>query len=95
MKGGNTKVFGLRAVALGAIALGACTDRGAAQTGARDVAMFRGNATRSGVFPAPSGQALAGLQWRFMTNGDVISSPVVLGDAVYVGSGDGSLYALE
>ena len=27
--------------------------------------------------PAPPGQALAGLQWRFMTEGDVISSPTV------------------
>jgi outer membrane protein assembly factor BamB len=75
--------------------LAAFANSSAAQSGARNVAMFRGDATRSGVFPAPSGQALAGLQWRFMTNGDVISSPVALGNAVYVGSGDGNLYSLD
>ena len=95
MNVGDTTMFGRRAFAIGLVALGACTNNSAAQTGSRNVAMFRGNATRSGVFPAPSGQALGGLQWRFMTNGDVISSPVALGDAVYVGSGDGNLYAID
>ena len=95
MIGGLTNDFGRRGLALGLVTLAACTNSGAAQTGARGVSMFRGNATRSGVFPAPSGQALAGLQWRFMTNGDVISSPVPAGDVVYVGSGDGNLYGID
>ena len=86
----------LLALALG-VSLSACAEGEAAQGGqARDVAMFRGNATRSGIYAAPSaGTSLVGLQWRFLTEGDVISSPVVLGQTVYVGSGDGRLYALE
>ena len=37
---------------------------------------------------------LAGLRWRFETGGAVRSSPAVVGDALYVGSADGRLYAL-
>jgi len=82
-----------RALALGVVvSLTACTDSIAAQP---DVAMFRGNASHSGVYSASPGQSLAGLQWRFMTEGDVVSSPTVLGQTVYVGSGDGHLYALD
>ena len=73
----------------------ACADGQAAQSGPRAAAMFRGDATHSGVYTASTGQALGGLKWRFMTDGDVISSPTVVGQAVYVGSGDGQLYALD
>ena len=73
----------------------ACRE-GRAQAGqARDVSMFRGGPSRTGVYPASPGSALVGLQWRFMTDGDVISSPTVVGRTVYVGSGDGRLYALD
>ena len=65
--------------------------RAAQSAQAREAAMFRGGATRSGVYAAPPGKALAGLQWRFVTEGDVVSSPTVLGQTVYVGSGDGRL----
>jgi outer membrane protein assembly factor BamB len=57
--------------------------------------MFRGGAARTGVYEAQGGQALVGLRWRFTTEGDVISSPTVVGSSVYVGSGDGRLYALN
>ena len=81
---------------LSAVTGSACTESEAAQSGqARDVAMFRGGPTRSGVYTAPPGKELAGLQWRFLTEGDVVSSPTVLGQTVYVGSGDGRLYALD
>jgi eukaryotic-like serine/threonine-protein kinase len=89
-------VFARRVVALGTIgSLGAYAVRSDAQTQAGDVAMFRGNAAHTGVYGPSKGQALAGLQWRFMTEGDVISSPAVVGQTVYVGSGDGHLYALD
>jgi eukaryotic-like serine/threonine-protein kinase len=58
-------------------------------------AMFRGDPSHTGVYPATSGSYLGGLQWRFATSGAVTSSPVVSGDAVYVGSGDGHVYALD
>jgi outer membrane protein assembly factor BamB len=56
--------------------------------------MFRNGPEHSGVYdsPAPTLQALA---WKFKTGGRVISSPLVVGDVVYVGSTDGSLYALN
>src|SRR5262249_19008112 len=57
-------------------------------------ASFRGGPTHTGV-SAGGGWTIAGLQWRFVTNGDVISSPAVAGDVLYIGSGDGSLYALD
>lgn len=61
--------------------------------------MFRGDASHSAVYPldspAQEGRNLVGLQWRFATEGDGISSPVVVGDRVYAGSGDGHLYALD
>ena len=88
---------GRRVLALAVIVSSwACTTGEAAQSRqARDVAMFRGGPTRNGVYAASGGTALVGLQWRFMTEGDVISSPVVAGQTVYVGSGDGRLYALD
>jgi len=61
--------------------------------------MFRGDATHSAAYPLDSpaheGRNLVGLQWRFATEGDAISSPVVVGDRVYAGNGDGHLYALD
>src|SRR5688572_13200163 len=84
-----------RALAAGfAVAVSACTNGEAAQ-GTRDVAMFRGGATRNGVYAASPGSALAGIQWRFLTEGDVVGSPTVLGQTVYIGSGDGRMYALD
>lgn len=57
--------------------------------------MFRGGPAHDGRYAPLAGGALAGLQWRFMTEGDVVSTPVVAGSLVYVGSGDGRLYALD
>ena len=56
--------------------------------------MFRGGPSHTGVY-AGGGPTLVGLAWRASTDGDVISSPTIAGDAVFVGSGDGHLYALE
>jgi hypothetical protein len=40
--------------------------------------MFRGGPAHTGVYDhAVSGRALLGLQWRFVTEGDVIGSPAV------------------
>ena len=56
--------------------------------------MFRGGPDHRGGYdsPAPSLQALV---WKFKTAGRVISTPAVVGDVVYVGSTDGSLYAVN
>ncbi len=57
--------------------------------------MFRVDARHSGVFDTAAGPALSGVKWTFRTRGPVRGSPVVAGDAVLIGSGDGNLYALE
>jgi outer membrane protein assembly factor BamB len=40
--------------------------------------------------------ALSGAElWRFQARGGIVTSPVVVGDTVYFGSGEGLLYALD
>lgn len=57
-------------------------------------AMFRGGALHLGAYPAAKG-SYAGIAWRVQTGGPVRSSPVVVGNTVYVGSTDGRVYALD
>jgi outer membrane protein assembly factor BamB len=64
-------------------------------TAQRETAMFRGNAQRTGVVPAQMTATSAKVIWTTVTGGPVRSSPAVVGDLVIVGSGDGSLYALQ
>jgi outer membrane protein assembly factor BamB len=68
---------------------------GVAWAQAAPPAMFRGGPEHRGVYAASGGTAFAGLVWRVQTAGPVRSSPTVAGDAVYVGSDDGTLYALD
>jgi len=59
-----------------------------------DVAMFRGNLERTGVYPDGGPVEFPDLVWSFKSEGAISSSsPVVSGDAVYFGSLDGHLYA--
>lgn len=57
-------------------------------------AMFRGNPSHTGVYPAPTG-SYGGVRWQFPTGGPVRSSPTIAGGVVYIGSSDGGLYALD
>src|SRR4051812_28427630 len=59
-----------------------------------DVGMFRGGAAHLGEYALPS-PTLGTLAWKFRTEGRVVSSPVVIGETVFVGSSDGNLYALN
>jgi len=56
--------------------------------------MFRGMPDHRGVYDSPA-PTLATLVWKFKTGGRVISSPAVVGGVAYVGSTDGSLYAVN
>jgi outer membrane protein assembly factor BamB len=56
--------------------------------------MFRSDPGHSGVYASNGASRYAGVQWRFRTNGTIHSSPAVAGGRVYVGSGDGYLYAI-
>lgn len=57
--------------------------------------MFRGDAAHTGLYSAPLGRELAGLQWFVNTDGGVVSSPAVVGDTVWIGSADGKVRALD
>jgi outer membrane protein assembly factor BamB len=57
--------------------------------------MFRLDAQRSGVYPPTSETESGMVAWTFATGGSVRSSPVVAGDLLLVGSGDGFLYAFD
>ncbi len=56
-------------------------------------AMFRGTPEHQGVYDSGV-PALKSVVWRFHAGGQIISSPVVVADAVYFGATDGSLYAV-
>ena len=58
------------------------------------LACFAGGPAHSGVY-ASSNPTLGSVAWKFRTNGDVVSSPLVAGGTVYIGSGDRFLYALN
>lgn len=55
---------------------------------------YRGNAQLHGVSAAALGDAPT-LAWRFDTGGDILSSPVIAGGLVYVGSTDNAVYAID
>lgn len=60
-----------------------------------DATMFRGDPQHCGVYNSAGAPQLHGVQWKFHTSGQVISSPAIVGDTVYVGSTDHHLYALD
>ena len=64
-------------------------------TFATDSTTFRGDASHTGVYDAAGVPKLTGVKWTFKTAGQVIASPAVHGDKLYVGSTAGILYALD
>jgi len=58
-------------------------------------AMFRGDPQHHGVYETRAVQRFDEVKWAFQTAGPVRSTPAVSGGAVYFGSGDGCLYAVE
>jgi outer membrane protein assembly factor BamB len=60
-----------------------------------DATMFRGNLIHTGAYDAGGVPKVAKVKWKFATKGMVISSPAVARGAVYVGSTDGNLYAID
>src|SRR5260370_34996736 len=58
-----------------------------------DWPMFRGDPALLGVAPVSLRKELA-LLWNFKTKGPVKSSPAIVGERVYIGSGDQPVYAL-
>ncbi|HWY41989.1 MAG TPA: PQQ-binding-like beta-propeller repeat protein [Candidatus Sulfotelmatobacter sp.] len=58
-------------------------------------ALFHSNPARTGLFNAPGVPEFHKVKWQFRAKGPVLSSPVVSGDTVYVGSSDHNFYALD
>lgn len=58
-------------------------------------AMFRGNPQHTGVYSGAGVPQFTKVKWQFHTNGQILSSPAVAGDTLYVGSSDHFLYALN
>jgi len=58
-------------------------------------AMFRGDATHSGLYAGEGPRQFHGIKWKFATGDRVVSSPVWSDGVVYFGSDDGSLYAVD
>lgn len=56
--------------------------------------MFRGGAEHLGVYQSTA-PSLGSVAWKFKTDGRVVSSPLVVGDAVYFGSSDNNLYSVN
>jgi outer membrane protein assembly factor BamB len=59
------------------------------------MAMFRGGPAHTGEYRTRGVPAFGGLQWRVQTGGPVRSSPVIDGSTIYIGSGDGNVYAIN
>lgn len=57
--------------------------------------MFRGGPEHTGVSDAPLFTGQGGVQWTVRTGGAVRSTPAVTAERVYVGSNDGTLYAID
>ncbi len=83
------------ATALLAIALAAGIGVAALPPSQGTPSMFRGDAAHSGVYASPSLRNFGGLQWRVQTGGMVQSSAALHDGTLYIGSGDGRLYALD
>lgn len=80
---------------LASLVIGAVVSTAAMIDGTPGAAMFRGGPDHLGVYAAQSNPTLGATVWKFKTAGRVVSTPLAVGDAVYVGSTDGALYSLN
>jgi outer membrane protein assembly factor BamB len=83
------------ATALLAAALAAGIGIAALSASQETASMFRGGPTHHGVYASAPLPHFGGLQWRVQTGGMVQSSATLHQGTVYIGSGDGRLYALD
>ena len=80
---------------LAIIAFGGCVDAGADLGGDDPVAMYRGDPLHHANYDVRPVHAVGGIDWMVRTDGPVRSSPIVADGMVFVGSGDGHLYAID
>ena len=84
----------LPALAAGAVLCAGARDAGA-QTAPVPPAMFRGGPARAGVYAVAGVPRFGGLRWRVQTGGTLRSSPTLSDGVVYIGGGDGALWAID
>ena len=60
-----------------------------------DSGMFRGGPEHTGIYPSTTSPALNQVVWKFRMPRKILSTPLVHGETVYVGSADKSLYAID
>ncbi len=82
-----------RTISTAALLLAAFTVRGQAPAPAQ--AMFRGDATHSGVYAGPAPKSIGHVLWQFKSGARIVSSPTVANGVVYIGSDDHNLYAVD
>lgn len=56
---------------------------------------FHGDNARTGVYPGNGPAQLSGVKWAFKTEGPIVTSPTLSGNAVYIGSLSGHLYSID
>ncbi len=56
---------------------------------------FHANNARTGVYDSPGPAKFTGVKWTFKTNGPIVGSPAIAGGVVFIGSLDGSMYAID
>lgn len=78
-----------------ALASGLAVSAAAAQQTTTDVPMFRGDAAHTGVIRTRGVERLGGVAWELETGGTIRSAPALVDGVLYVGSGDGHLYAID
>ncbi|HET8522457.1 MAG TPA: PQQ-binding-like beta-propeller repeat protein [Thermomicrobiales bacterium] len=60
-----------------------------------DVPMFQGNPQRTGDLPGPGPARAPVVLWSFPTGDNILGAPAVVDGVLYIGSADGSLYAID
>ena len=68
---------------------------GLALARADEPTQFRADARHDGIYPGIGVPVLHGVQWKFRAGAAILSSPAVSGGAVYFGSNDHNVYALD
>ena len=80
---------------LAALLLSGCGNEPAIQLQPEAEVMFRGDPQHLGVYVTKGVRQFKEVKWAFKAQGPVRSTPAVANGAVYFGSGDSCLYAIE
>jgi outer membrane protein assembly factor BamB len=60
-----------------------------------ELALYRGNPQRTGVFDFPAIRDEPSINWQTKLSSTWLMPPILAGDVLYTGSGDGTLYAVD